>query len=154
MITADPALPATKQVSSLARWLAVLFVYKCETQKIYFFSPTHFRDMMADQLPAELTPARRRKVRALVRVLVRGVYTHFYDLIRRIDEESENWSIARLHAVDKAILLVAVSELVYARRPPPPAVVINEALELAKVYGTADSSRFIHGVLGALAQKL
>ena len=153
MISLDSvSLSSHKRVSSLARELAVLFLYKCETQRIYFFSPTYFQTTMAQLLPEELNPVRRRKVRSLVRQLIREVFGHYYELVVQIDGQLHNWSIARLHAVDKVIIILATSELLYRRHKTPPAVVITQAIELAKVYGTSDSAGFINGILDGLAQ--
>jgi len=61
----------------------------------------------------------------------------------------EHWSFARLAGVDRAILRVACCELLYFPDIPPK-VIINEALEIAKKYGTAESSRFVNGILDAI----
>lgn len=136
-------------LSSLARDLAVIFLYKCEARRIYFFSPTHFSQISAAHLGADLSSSHRRKVRSLARHHVRQVYQHFAELIRILDRQSQNWSFARLQAVDKAILLLAARELMYEKTPK--AVVISEAITLARTYSTSQSSSFIHGILGAIA---
>jgi N utilization substance protein B len=61
----------------------------------------------------------------------------------------EHWSFARLAGVDRAILRVACCELLYFPDIPPK-VVINEALEIAKKYGAAESASFVNGILDAI----
>ena len=63
-----------------------------------------------------------------------------------INEVSTGWTTGRMAKTDLAILRVAVSEILY-QEDVPKAVAINEAVELAKSYGTADSSKFINAIL-------
>ena len=58
------------------------------------------------------------------------------------------WSVDRLASTDRAILRMAIYELQHLGTPPR--VVVNEAVELAKAYGTEASSKFVNGVLGAV----
>ncbi len=64
------------------------------------------------------------------------------------------WSIDRLARVDRSLLRLAVSEMLSQRPDVPVAVIIDECIELAKEYSTEESSRFVNGILGALARKL
>lgn len=64
----------------------------------------------------------------------------------------ENWSWDRICAMDKTILGVAVTELLYIPENPPK-VVINEAIEIAKKYSTEKSGKFINGILDKIARK-
>lgn len=66
-----------------------------------------------------------------------------------ISQYSEGWDISRMPRVDRVILQVAVFELFFLEDVPPGAT-IDEAVELAKTYSTADSGRFINGMLGKL----
>ncbi|MBI5903735.1 MAG: transcription antitermination factor NusB [Deltaproteobacteria bacterium] len=78
--------------------------------------------------------------------IVKGV-TEGKDVIdREIEKYSENWSVERMAVVDRNILRVAVYELLFCREVPYK-VVIDEAVELAKRYGSEDSGPFINGVL-------
>ena len=67
-----------------------------------------------------------------------------------IGEVSENWSVSRMPLVDRNILRIATYEIEYSDDVPA-SVSINEAVELAKVYGGEDSSKFVNGVLGRIA---
>lgn len=73
------------------------------------------------------------------------------ELDEEISQVARGWKVARMGAIDRNILRLAAYELKYAEGMTP-GIVINEAVELAKVYGTDDSARFINGVLGALAK--
>ena len=78
-----------------------------------------------------------------------GVSTHQRDLDRRIGAASERWPIHRMPVVDRTILRLALYELVHESTPT--AVVLNEAVELAKRYSTKKSGAFVNGVLSTLA---
>ncbi len=69
-----------------------------------------------------------------------------------IEERTENWALDRLPLIDRNIMRLALYEMFYEPKIPT-SVSINEAVELAKEYGGVDSSRFINGVLGQLADK-
>ena len=77
------------------------------------------------------------------------------DDIQSIDEEinkhSKSWKTSRMPKVDLAIMRLAVGEIRFSEDIPD-AVAINEAINLAKKYSTDHSSRFVHGVLGALTK--
>ena len=86
--------------------------------------------------------------------LVRGVMEHRADIDERLSATSENWSVERMPVVDRALLRLAVYEMVYVDDVPI-SVSINEAVELAKIYGGEDeSSRFVNGVLGRIARSM
>ena len=68
-----------------------------------------------------------------------------------INKFSKSWKTNRMPKVDLAVIRLAVGELKYADDVPD-AVVINEAINLAKKYSTDHSSRYVHGVLGAIAK--
>jgi N utilization substance protein B len=79
-----------------------------------------------------------------------GVLERRAEIDRVIGEHSPNWSIGRMPPIDRNILRLAVFELKY-RPDTPPKAVINEAIELCKIYSTADSARFVNGLLDAVA---
>ena len=86
--------------------------------------------------------------------LVYGVVAHRDDIDARLETTSENWALDRMPVVDRAILRLAVYEMLYAEDVPV-SVAINEAVELAKAYGGEDdSSRFVNGVLGRIARTI
>lgn len=83
--------------------------------------------------------------------LVQGVEEHAQRIDGLIDQHASGWSLDRLPDVDRAILRMAVYELLWADDVPD-AVVIDEAVELAKTLSTDDSPGFVNGVLGAILQ--
>ena len=84
--------------------------------------------------------------------LLRGIAGNLDEIDARIASTSQNWAIDRMPAVDRAILRLAVYEMLYVSQVPV-SVAINEAVELAKSYGGEDdSARFVNGVLGCIAR--
>uniref|UniRef100_A0A832GN90 Transcription antitermination protein NusB n=1 Tax=Caldimicrobium thiodismutans TaxID=1653476 RepID=A0A832GN90_9BACT len=78
--------------------------------------------------------------------LVKGVITHKEELDNLIQKYTPTWPLERLNLTDKNILRIAIYEFLY-RPDIPPVVSINEAIELAKIYGTDESPGFVNGVL-------
>lgn len=78
--------------------------------------------------------------------LVEGVAAHLEELDALIVRYSEHWRLERMAAVDRNLLRLAAYELLYEPKIPPK-VVINEAVELAKLYGTEVSGAFVNGIL-------
>jgi N utilization substance protein B len=82
--------------------------------------------------------------------LVVGVGANQSGLDELISAHARNWDVDRMPALDRAILRLATFELVHTPDVPT-GVVISEAVELAKQYSTDDSSRYVNGVLSAIA---
>jgi N utilization substance protein B len=89
-------------------------------------------------------------VRVFAEELVAGVVEKREELDRTIDEQSTNWAISRMTRVDLNILRLATFELLF-RSDIPKSVTMNEAIEVAKKYGTEESPAFINGVLDVIA---
>lgn len=85
--------------------------------------------------------------------LVRGVASRSDEVDALITEHARDWGLDRLPAVDRQLLRLSVYELL-DRPDVPLAVVIDEAVELAKQYSTEESSRFVNGVLSAVAAEV
>ncbi len=85
--------------------------------------------------------------------LVRGVRENLEDIDGIIQAHSTNWKLTRMAAVDKNILRMAVFEL-RSRPDIPTKVAINEAVEIAKKYGSSDSGAFVNGILDNIAQEI
>lgn len=90
-----------------------------------------------------------RKSVEFAKELVRGVEQHRKELDDLIGSLSEEWAVDRMPVIDRNVLRLGAYELLHDRDTPR-AVVINEAIELAKEYSTKDSGRFINGVLAAI----
>jgi len=84
--------------------------------------------------------------------LVNGVREHRRDLDARIARLVQGYDFDRLAAIDRNIMRLAAYELIHVPEMPP-AVTINEAIEIAKKYSTAESGRFVNGVLGRLLEE-
>lgn len=85
--------------------------------------------------------------------LVRGAKQNQPKIDQLIARCTEHWDLDRMAAVDRNILRLAVYELLF-QFDVPPKVIINEAIEIAKKFGTAESSRFINGVLDRIHKEL
>lgn len=86
--------------------------------------------------------------------IVFGVWEHRSYLDRIIEEAAPNWPVTQMPGVDKAILRIALFELLIDDiEQTPVKAVINEAVELAKHFGSDNSSRFVNGVLGTVVSR-
>lgn len=130
---------------TVGREFAIQFLYQSESDKIFHFSESHFADFARHfQIPGNLVPA----VKELCRTTL--------DKIGVIDEMivscSANWKLDRMASIDRNVLRLATSELML--KSAPPKVIMNEAIELAKKYGTSDSGKFVNGVLDRIVRTL
>jgi N utilization substance protein B len=89
---------------------------------------------------------RLQEVRTFCLQLFDGVAARQAELDDKLAAAAENWRVARMPAVDRNVLRLAAYELLHMTDTPA-AVVIDEAIELARRYGSADSSAFVNGVL-------
>lgn len=80
---------------------------------------------------------------------IEGIVKNIDKIDEIIQKSAPEWPIDQIAVIDKTILRLAVYELVF-KKEIPPKVVINEAVELAKSYGSESSSKFVNGVLGTL----
>lgn len=81
--------------------------------------------------------------------ILTGIIENLDDIDNKINENSKSWKTNRMPKVDLAIMRLAIGEINYAEDIPK-AVSINEAINLAKKYSTDHSSKYVHGVLGAI----
>ena len=107
------------------------------------------RELSVDELLAEQPAAPD----AYAVQLVRGVEDHHDDVDALLRKFSEHWALERMPAVDRAVLRLGAFELGWEPEMPT-AVVISEAVELAKQYSTKDSGRFVNGLLSRIAEEL
>ena len=85
------------------------------------------------------------------RSILRGVMDQRIEVDSLIEKAAPLWPLAQVAAIDRNVLRLAAYELVLDHgQKPPDAVIINEAVELAKRFGTESSARFVNGVLGTL----
>lgn len=84
---------------------------------------------------------------------VKGTRAHLTEIDEIISAHlKQSWQLSRLMAADRNILRLAVYEIQFAEPPLSKVIAINEAVELAKKYGTDDSSRFVNGILEAISK--
>ena len=82
---------------------------------------------------------------------VRGTRSHLEEIDQIISAHlKKSWTLQRLATVDRNILRLAIYEIKFAEESIPKGIIINEAVEIAKKYGTDDSSSFINGILAAI----
>ncbi len=79
--------------------------------------------------------------------IVQGVKSNVERIDSKISTASAHWKIDRMASVDRNILRIAVYEMIIARETLEPKIVINEAIEIAKIFGTQESSAFVNGIL-------
>lgn len=91
--------------------------------------------------------------RAMVEESVRGVIDHRKEIDAMIVAYAENWAIDRMASVDRNIIRLGVYEMLY-RPDVPPVVSINEAVDLAKYFNTAESGRFVNGILDRIRKEI
>lgn len=85
------------------------------------------------------------------REIVTGVWQHRADLDQLIHQHAPEWPVDQMAVVDRNVLRIAIYEFSVAHITPLK-VAINEAIEIAKTYGSDSAPRFVNGVLGALAE--
>jgi len=86
------------------------------------------------------------------RSLLQGVIDKEKELKDAVQKYAPEWSLDRMDPISRCTLLMAAYELILGDDAPP-AVVMNEAIEIAKEYGTAESGKFVNGVLNAIAHR-
>jgi transcription antitermination protein NusB len=122
------------------------------------FRVAYLADVTGDSYRAAWT-ARREEERLtedqieLIEDVVVELEARGADVDARLADAAERWSLERLSATDRSVLRVAVAELV-ARPGTPARVVIDEAIELAKRYGSEESGRFVNGILDGVARRV
>jgi N utilization substance protein B len=90
---------------------------------------------------------------AYVHELVNGTRSHLSQIDEMLSDFLKGWQMDRLSRVDREVLRLAAYEMVY-RDDVPPKVALNEAIELAKHFGTEESGKFVNGVLGKMIKEL
>ena len=119
-------------------------------QALYFWEVGRSSpDEALEHVVAEHLPDATEPVRAFAQELLRGTVLAHEELDGIIGRHIDNWRIERLAVIDKLILRMATWELRY-QTGTPPAVIVNEALELARTYSADESIKFVNGVLDGI----
>ena len=87
------------------------------------------------------------------REIIKGTIANLEAIDATIKTVSNDWKIECMAAVDRNIVRMAVYELKFNSEDTAPKIIINEAIEIAKIFGSDESSRFVNGILGALIKK-
>ena len=106
----------------------------------------------AIELPAMVALSGADDVREFALKQVQRYLDHKAVVDEKLQEAAENWSVERMASLDRDVMRLAAGELLWAPEIPVE-VAINEAVELAKKYGTPDSGRFVNGVLSRFADE-
>ena len=94
-----------------------------------------------------------KEIRDYSNWLVEGIISHQEEIDQIIQSFSEHWRLSRMAVVDRNILRMAVFELLYEENIAP-AIVINEAIEIAKKYSGHEAAVFVNGILDAVSKNL
>lgn len=105
-------------------------------------------ELIENALELEIFPTN-----AFAENLAKKVYSNLEEIDTLINENLVGWSAKRISRVSRAILRLAVCELLYSENMPV-GVAINEAVEIAKKYATTDDASYVNGVLGSIAKKI
>lgn len=140
------------------RELALKIVYSLPDQESEideilqdFWQNFRFREDILGEPLDEFSGPVPAEVKRFTEDLVRGVVDHLEEIDGTVNDMSTNWALERMARVDLALLRMAAFELMH--RPDVPAsVVINEAIEIGKRYGTKDTPSFINGILDRIAR--
>ena len=127
-----------------ARELALQFLYG------YDMNRKELSEAVADFWQEKNVPDEMRRFAG---ELIDGTIMHLDQIDKMIADHAQNWKLPRLALVDKHLLRLALFELCY-RDDIPPLVTIDEAVEIAKKYSTAQSGRFINGILDKVREEL
>ena len=112
-------------------------------------------DMAVEEFAAELSPQEQKeqfskKDKAFADALLQGARENIEKIDEILSQNSKDWKVSRMASIDRNILRLAIYELFFAPEKLQPGIIINEAVELAKSYGTDDSASFVNGILAKL----
>lgn len=135
----------------LGRIVALQTLYEYEFRSDSEDSEANIKDILANNL-SRYDSAIDDK--GFVKALVDGVINQQADLDAKIQPIAPEWPISQIARIDRNILRIGLYELLFTPDSVPPKVAINEAVELAKAFGSDNSSKFINGVLGTAYRTL
>jgi N utilization substance protein B len=141
-MTAIPAQSSTKRIHP-RRHVRVAAI-----QIIFALDMSESPDQLDPEEIARMAEA-KAETQELVLAYVQNVLAHQSQIDEKIEQTATMWPMDQMALVDKAIMRLAVYELLF-ETDTPPKVVINEAVELAKIYASDSAPRFINGVLGTI----
>ena len=131
---------------SRERSLQILFEWDARKEPIEAAIASFYDTLYSEQSETKPEPDE------FVDRLVRGVVENIADIDRRVTQHAEHWRIERMPAVDRNVLRMAIYEMMALDTPP--AVAIDEAIELARRFSGEESVHFINGVLDAAKREI
>ncbi|MDR1123882.1 MAG: transcription antitermination factor NusB [Elusimicrobiota bacterium] len=129
----------------LAREYALQTLYYSDTGRLSTDDSALYANGFYNDLDAETF--------AFCKDLVTGTNINIAAIDPIISAKAQNWTLARMSSVDRAILRMATYELVFSADKAPAPAVIDEAIELAKKYSTENSGKFINGLLDQIKKE-
>lgn len=142
-----------KTARRAARELALNIIYQVDSSGVPFDEALETALEYADFSNLEAQDVdRAAEARIYAKTLALGVRERLDELDQYIAELAEGWPIDRQPAVDRNILRIAIFEIKY-QDSVPPVVAVDEAVEIAKKYSTAESGKFVNGVLAGYLRK-
>ena len=118
---------------------------------IVLFEKIFDNDVTISEIVSTAKEAELIKINSFAENILSAVEENFSEIDEVIEANSQDWTISRLPKVTLAILRLAVAEIKYIEDVPD-GVAVNEAVELAKKYGTNEDASFINGILGTIAK--
>ena len=94
-----------------------------------------------------------KDVQSFTEDILNDIFDHKKEIDARLEKYSDNWTLSRMTVIDRNLLRMAASELMYSKTVPPK-VAIDEAVEIAKKYCAEDSPNFINGILDRILKEL
>ena len=149
-----PALIPLLHFKRMGRELAMQFLFQCDLAGMNDLA-SNMENFWSQAEQSGKFPAGRifRKARSYAEKLISGVCEHENEINDIIIKVSDRWDISRMSAVDRNIIRIAVFELFHC--PDIPALVsINEAIEIAKDFSSAQAGNFINGILNTIKDTL
>jgi N utilization substance protein B len=117
-----------------------------ESQHLAAMTDAEKRAALQEDHPVPPPTADQAAVRFFADPLICGTIEHRAEIDARIQKQVKNWALNRIAAVDRNVLRLAIYEMLH-RDDIPPVVSINEAVDIAKKFSTAESGKFVNGVL-------
>ncbi|AIQ59766.1 transcription antitermination factor NusB [Paenibacillus borealis] len=136
----------------LAREIIVQSLYQMEMNDVEVTEAVEMLiEEAADENETERVITDEIELKAYVVAHVNGVWEHKMAIDDMLEHYLKGWQMSRLSRVDRQILRLATFEMIFASDVPAK-VAVNEAIDLAKHFGTEDSGKFVNGVLGKMIQ--
>ncbi len=133
-----------------AREIALQSLFQLDLNPADSKEREEMQETLAIDTALEETKSAKKQDVSFIHLLVHGTREHLEAIDRQITQSSRDWKISRMATVDRNIVRMAVYEIFFAKEKQTPKIAINEAVELAKKFGTDDSGRYVNGILGAM----